>query len=1114
MWKVTADAGAWLAACADVHATAAIANAPIATATTESLFGMARQFYIFNYTSPTVRRAVFLAAYGLSGAAALLYQVLWSRLLTLHLGHTVAAVGTVLAAFMGGLAAGAAVAGRAAPRIGPARALVVYAALEAVIGVCALVLPAGLAALGPLLRAAYADGTGQWFALARVITSLLLVAVPAIAMGATLPMAVRWFAGRTDRAAGDAGLLYAVNTLGAALGAAVTGFVLLPALGLRLTTLAGVVMNGVAAVVAWRMAVAPTPDTGAVGRAVTARQTRRTAAPHPVVRVDVARPWLAAAAVGLSGAVALLYEVVWTRALALVLGPTIYAFSTMLVAFIVGIAAGAAAASRMADRVRQPLVWLASMLMLAALGAFGAWFAVGELPLMVASIVSAPEVTLASVVARQAALVGVLLLPMTIAFGAVFPFAIAAATRRTERLPADVALVYAVNTAGAVAGALAGSFVLVPALGLQSSIALGGWLLVGGAVVLTCVATPRLTIRLGAAAAGLALAVAGPRLSSWNPELVSSGAYRYAADAAGDLRASLEAGELLFYDEGAAGVVSVRRVAGTTTLAIDGKVDASNGADMLTQKLLAHVPLLLHASPREVAVIGLGSGVTVGAALRHPVARVDVLEISPEVVAAASFFTQENRDALADPRTRLIVGDGRTHLTLARQTYDVIISEPSNPWMAGIAALFTREFFAAARARLGPGGVFCQWAHAYDITEADLRSIVATFSAVFPDGALWLVGSGDLLLIGADTPVVDRLPRMTRPWPPEVAADLSAAHVTPFGLLSLFVAGGSGLAAFGTRPVQTDDRVALEFSAPRGIYGTRGRGNAELLRRLAASHLASPAVDAAVASATPALWRDLGLMHLDAKAADRAYDALARAVMDDPSDTQALAAFARAGVAAGRDRDGRRLLEDLARKDARSVAVRIALSRLRAAAGEGDAALEAAGEAVRVDPSNPDVGEQLASVLGDLGDAARLDPVVQVMVRDHPDRPGTLYYRAVLHFLRGEFADAVAVGERAAAADPRNARVRNLLGAAYATLGRGERARTAFEASVAADPTDPAAYANLGMYELQTANPAAAEARFAEALMLDPDNGPALAGLAEALTRQGETERASRVGRR
>ena len=263
--------------------------------------------------------------------------------------------------------------------------------------------------------------------------------------------------------------------------------------------------------------------------------------------------------------------------------------------------------------------------------------------------------------------------------------------------------------------------------------------------------------------------------------------------------------------------MAVRKVGGTTSLAIDGKVDASNAGDMLTQRLLAHVPLLLHPDPREVAILGLGSGVTLGSALTHPVRRADVLEISPEVVEASRFFETENHRALDDPRTHVIVGDGRTHLLFTRQQYDVIVSEPSNPWMAGIASLFTKEFFEAARARLKPGGVLCQWAHTYDISTQDLQSIVATFTSVFPDGTLWLVGDGDVLLIGSNEPLEPRLAGMAAAWRrPGVAEDLaSVGALEPFHLLSMFVAGGPALLDWGSRaPIQSDNRAALEFSGP------------------------------------------------------------------------------------------------------------------------------------------------------------------------------------------------------------------------------------------------------------------------------------------------------------
>jgi spermidine synthase len=293
-----------------------------------------------------------------------------------------------------------------------------------------------------------------------------------------------------------------------------------------------------------------------------------------------------------------------------------------------------------------------------------------------------------------------------------------------------------------------------------------GLLAVGGAA-LALAARPRpswLPLVLG-----VAVAVATAFVPKWDPLLLSSGAYKYAASVRGpDLQTALTAGELRYYKEGATATVAVRRLAGTTSLSIDGKVDASDAADMLTQRLLAHVPLLLHPAPQRAAVLGLGSGVTLGSALTHGLSQAVVLEISPEVVAASRHFDHVNHRALDDPRTAVVVGDGRTHLLLADETYDVIISEPSNPWMAGIASLFTQEFFEIARDRLAPGGILCQWAHTYDISDADLRSIVATFLSVFPHGTLWVVGEADVLLVGATEPLMDRMGGrhgLRPPWP-------------------------------------------------------------------------------------------------------------------------------------------------------------------------------------------------------------------------------------------------------------------------------------------------------------------------------------------------------------
>jgi spermidine synthase len=698
-------------------------------------------------------------------------------------------------------------------------------------------------------------------------------------------------------------------------------------------------------------------------------------------------------------------------------------------------------------------------------------------------------------------------MPMTIAFGAAFPLAVTLAARGDDTVSRDVAVVYAANTVGAIVGALAGGFLLVPRFGLQDTVRIAAALaVVGSAIVAVHFASRRVGLALTIGGAGVAIALIA-LLPPWDRELLSSGAYKYAPYLEGPHREwLLRAGRLLYYREGAAGTVSVRRLTGAISLAIDGKVDASNAGDMLTQRLLAHVPLLLHAKPERVGIIGLGSGVTLGSALKHPISRADMLEISPEVVEASRFFVRENHSALADPRTRLIVGDGRSHLALGRELYDVIISEPSNPWMAGVAALFTREFFEAARRRLAPGGLLCQWAHTYDIGDDDLRSIVATFTSVFPHAALWLVGEGDILLIGSGEPIEPRLTNVRHAWGrPGVAPDLAEVGVRdPDSLLTLFTASGGRLKSYaGSALIQTDDGMRLEFSAPRGIYGRSTIDNAATLRALAHDDILPAAVREA--RSAPHVWTNRGLMQVKAEANRGAFEDFERAIERNPRDEAAIEGLVRTAPAANRLADAEALFQQLTQAAPHNVPAAVALSRL--IAGRGD--YESAAEPLRPLFANrlPDVRamDQLASLFADAGDGQRLAAVVADLQRVAPDSESTLYYAASLEFMAGRPEETIRLAEQLRARNPRHARCLNLLGAAYATVGRRDDARRAFEASIAADPRDPTAYSNLGTFELEAGHPRVALDYFAEALTLDPAASSAQDGLARALTALGRS---------
>ena len=1071
-------------------------------------------------------RRLFLAVYAVSGAAGLLYEVAWTRLLTLHMGHTVAAASTVLAAYMGGMALGAFLAGRAATSLDPRRALRVYAALEVLVAICAILIPLVLGAFRPLLALAYADGQGgAVFGLTRLLTGLVALIVPTAAMGATFPVAVRWQVQDATRAGGEAGGLYAANAGGACFGALVAGFVLLPALGLWATTAVGCVLNVTAAAVALfvasrvlQPAPAGRPQQGPRQAMPAKRERARQAIVERADRSDAPEAGhlaLAALALTMSGFAALVLEVAWTRILALAIGPTSYAFSLMLATFIGGLACGSTVGAWLAARVRRPASWLAGTLTVTGAAAFAALAVAGRLPLAVARAAADPQVTFGRMVATEWQLVAPLLVPLSAALGAAMPLAIATGRRTLETVPRDVALIYAMNTLGAIAGSLAAGFLLIPRFGLHTTtVGAAALALLGAAVVILHGVRGRVPKTIGfAAIAGVA--VAALSLPGWDPALMASGAYKYAPYLGTlDLDWTLRAGSLLYYHDGAAGTVSVRRLTGTCSLAIDGKVDASNGGDMLTQQLLAHIPLLVHGSARQVCIIGLGSGVTLGAALAHPIQRADVLEISPDVVTAAGFFARENHNALADRRTHLVVGDGRSHVLLSSRVYDVIISEPSNPWMSGMATLFTREFFAAARDRLRPDGILCQWAHTYDISEGELRSIVATFSSVFPHAAAWLVGDADLLLIGSREPVGSRLDRMARGWQqPLVAASLAEVSATePFSLLALCLGGDDYVKTYGRNArVQTDDRLALEYSAPRSIWGRPRSENLHALRDLAARMPAPPAVARARAAASGAEWRNLAVMQLKAQGADAAYEAFQRAAELDPGDRAALDGLARASGLIGRQAEATAFMERLSERRPNDLAPRLELSRLAADHGDTRQAVAIAAEALRRDPRSAEAREQLASVLADAQDLQRLRAVVIEMERDDPQRADTRFYAATVRLLEGNTQAAATLARQTLAIERNHVRAWILLAIASAKLGETREAREAFGRALDADPRNVNAYVNFGLLELQSGDLRAAGRTFTEALTIDPTSHSALEGLAEVLEQQGQPDRAARL---
>ncbi len=630
--------------------------------------------------------------------------------------------------------------------------------------------------------------------MARFLLCSVLLLIPSTFMGATLPILTRWASLRQGQVGRSIASLYAINSAGAAAGALVCGFVLLPELGVTWTLRLACGMDIAICVL---MQVLDRRDHAPIVEAVPERQPLSEAG-----RTDAAAAlWRSGLLVsyGLSGAAALVYEVAWTRGLALVVGSSTYAFSLMLAAFILGLAIGSAIMVRLIDRVRDRVYWFAMVEIGIGLSAMVALPVIGQLPVLIVRIVrdlAGSFVILQSV--EFLLMLLVMMIPTTL-MGAAFPLVCRAWRRGASGVGHSVGSVYAVNTVGGIVGTFVGSFILIPRIGTQNAIlvATAANMLIG---VVLALLTPGAGWIRRAAPALVVLPFglwAGLWIQPWDPSIIASGAYIYASrlapvhtDAA-SIREQMRRISVIYHKEDVCTAVTVREYPnGARTLAVDGKVDASSRGDLSTQLLLAHAPLLLHPKPRSALVIGLASGITLGSAACYDLERIDCAEISPAVVEASHFFDPENRNVLSDPRVHLIVGDGRNHLSLTSTKYDVIISEPSNPWIAGVGDLFTKEFFEICRQRLAPGGLTCVWMHAYQMEEPLFRSVVRTFHETFPHMLIIeALPMADYLLIGGCEPIHVPYSQLTDRFSrPKVAADLLRANIRqPLDLLRLAV---------------------------------------------------------------------------------------------------------------------------------------------------------------------------------------------------------------------------------------------------------------------------------------------------------------------------------------
>jgi len=786
-------------------------------------------------------RAALPIAALLSGVSGLLYQEMWARALRLSFGGSVRATGVVLAAFVGGIGAGSVWIGRRLERWGsPTRA---YGWMEVGIAVYGVL---SLPILGAIDRAhaALVDplAEGATGSLLRLVLSLTALLVPTVLMGGTLPALAAALATSDDEGRASVGRAYGANTLGAMLGALLGAFVLLGLWGMRGTVLAAAGGNALAAALALSVARRSAPKAAP-------RTPARAGGPAPAPF-----PLLPATAAFASGVSTIALEVVWTRVLTGPLGGTHRVFGTMLAVVLCGIGAGGLVAARIA-RVRPPTRGdYALVAALQGLTALALLPLAGPIADLLYLVVPLPIGGAGLGAIGVVVLVGVAL-PTAFFAGVGYPMLAAVARPGRAGLSADVGALGLGSALGSVVGALGTSFLFLPALGAHAAVRMAASVV---AIVALAMAPRVRSAAVAIAAAALVLAALPGALPA---RLVESSVTTFGRNRALPTAKSFEEFRLRsrrvreHYEEGVDATAIVLRTDTQRTMYVNGKPDASSWLDMGTQTLVGALPVLLRPEARRALVIGLGSGTSVGWLAASPrMRRVDVAELEPAMARAAQLFERFHPPALESPKVHLTFADGRTVVMAGGggRRWDVIASEPSNPWLGGAASLYTRELYAAARARLGPRGVFAQWLQAYRIDAPTLALVLATFTRAFPHAAMVYSGSQDVVLVGSAAPL-DLAPETLGPRLealgafPVLAARLGLA--APTDLAGCVLATREGLVALGEAArgrVHTDDNALLEITAGGEataatadhivsiVSGTRR--SASLLRALRVSH--------------------------------------------------------------------------------------------------------------------------------------------------------------------------------------------------------------------------------------------------------------------------------------
>jgi len=790
---------------------------------------------------------LILSCFFISGLTGLIYEILWTRMIVKIIGSAPFAISIVLTVFMGGLGLGSYLAGRSIDRIkDPLKLIRLYGMLELAIGAYCLVLPLLLILFKPLYAFVY-NQYFEYFLGYNLFTfagCFLLLIIPVTCMGATLPILSRFFITNISNVGTNVGRLYGLNTIGAAAGALLCGFLLIEQFGvtgsLFFVIILNVIIGTVCIHVSKKTAEGEERPEAVTEKAVFPRESAQNEIEGTQSQIVVICALILFA---VSGFCSMGYEVIWTKLLGLIVGPTTYSFTIVLVTFITGLAFGSLFFGWLGDRTRGTISLLVITQIGAALSALLVSQIMGNSQLFFAKLIYHFKDNFALLEILKAILLFVFMFLPTFCLGASFPLVGKIYTRSLSTTGRSIGTAYAINSLGAVLGSFCAGFILIPLTGKEHGLSILIGLQLFSVFIFSVFMIlkerglyRRRTLIIVPALIGMILVFIYPQ---WDRKLLSKGRYhrfeRHEIAEVGWLKTLFsgnslfpneKAGELLYFGDGIGGFTTVMEhqidIFGNENLVLynSGKPDASSRLDMDTQTLLAHFPMIFHPNPRKVLVVGLASGITAGETLHYPIDTLDIVDINKQVVTASELFTPWNNNVLNDPRTNLIIQDGRAHLELTDKKYDVISSEPSNPWMAGLAALFTEELFSLVRDRLNDNGIFVQMFHAYQMDWDTFSMLGRTFKKVFPNSIL--MGTNPISL-GPDFLFVGF--KGSQELNPKTARDnliyaKQSGNVTILDhrLFYNLIVNEDLELLFGDGPINSDNNPWLEFSAPRLMH--------------------------------------------------------------------------------------------------------------------------------------------------------------------------------------------------------------------------------------------------------------------------------------------------------